>query len=232
MSRMKQSIIRLIRRIRLRTYSKEKRRHALVGPATLWKMKRDFQIQFLRDMGLKPGHYLLEIGCGTLRGGVPLIQYLENGHYFGIEVREEALNEGRKELREAGLSGKDPTLLLSPEIAQVTVNRTFGYIWAFSVLIHMNDAVLNDTLEFARKHLSEEGVFYANVNIGDRKEGSWQGFPVVWRSFESYSRACTMHGLVVSDLGPLEELGHIANVESQDRQRMLKISRKALYGGE
>lgn len=224
---MRYLLAKLIRRISSLTQTKEERRHALVGPAKLWKMKRDFQIRFLSDMDLKPGHYLFEIGCGTLRGGVPLIQYLENGHYFGVEVREEVLDEGRKELREAGLEGKNPTLLLSPKIAQLTVNRKFDYIWAFSVLIHMNDKILNDTLSFVSKHLSEEGVFYANVIIGDRKEGDWQGFPVVTRPFDFYSQACTMNDLVVSDLGSLKELGHIANVESQDSQRMLKIGRRA-----
>ena len=224
---MRYLLARLIRRISSLTQTKEERRHALVGPAKLWKMKRDFQIRFLSDMDLKPGHYLFEIGCGTLRGGVPLIQYLENGHYFGVEVREEVLDEGRKELREAGLEGKNPTLLLSPKIAQLTVNRKFDYIWAFSVLIHMNDKILNDTLSFVSKHLSEEGSFYANVIIGDRKEGDWQGFPVVTRPFDFYGQACTMNGLVVSDLGPVKELGHIAKVESQDSQRMLKIGRSA-----
>jgi len=224
---MKYLLKKLKRRIISLTQSKKERRHALVGPAKLWKMKRDFQIRFLREMGMKPGHYLFEVGCGTLRGGVPLIQYLENCHYFGCEVREKALNAGRKELREAGLEGKNPTLMLSPDISQLTVNRKFDYIWAFSVLIHMNDKILNDTLAFVSKHLSEEGVFYTNVTIGDRKEGNWQGFPVVARTFDFYSQACAINGLVISDLGPLKELGHIANVESQDNQRMLKIEREA-----
>ena len=57
-------------------------------------------------MGLAPEHYLLDIGCGTLRGGIPLIAYLLNGHYFGIEMRADILDEGRTELAEAGLVGK------------------------------------------------------------------------------------------------------------------------------
>jgi cyclopropane fatty-acyl-phospholipid synthase-like methyltransferase len=76
----------------------------MVGPAKLWKMKRDFQIHFLRSMKLAPEHYLLDIGCGTLRGGVPIIQYLQESHYYGIEVREDALDEGRSELEEEALT--------------------------------------------------------------------------------------------------------------------------------
>lgn len=190
-------------------------------------MKRAFQIRFLSEMGLKPAHYLVDIGCGTLRGGVPLIEYLEAGHYFGVEVRQEALEEGRKELRDAGLASKNPTLLLCPDISQLTVDRSFDYMWAFSVLIHMSDEILDHTLGFVSRHLSKDGVFFANVNMGDRREGSWQGFPVVSRTFEFYAEACARHGLAVTDLGPLRELGHQSEVELHDRQRMLRISRRA-----
>lgn len=209
------------------TQTKEERRHALVGPPSLWKMKRQFQIQFLTEMGLKPQHELFEIGCGTLRGGLPLIQYLENGHYFGMDVREEVLNEGRKELKETGLEGKNSTLLLCPDISELTINQKFDYIWSYSVLFHMNDEILNDALAFVSRHLSDEGVFYANVNMGEGKEGNWQGFPYVARTFEFYNQACAVNGLVASDIGPLKELGHIANIESHDNQRMLKIAKKA-----
>ena len=204
---------------------KEERRHAMVGPAHLWEMKRDFQIQFLKAIGLKPGHYLFDIGCGTLRGGIPLISYLESGNYFGAEVRVEALEEGRRELREAGLDGEMPTLLLSPDIAQLAVNHKFDFIWAFSVLIHMSDEILNNTLDFVYKHLSDDGIFYANVNIGERKEANWQGFPVVGRTLEFYTQECAKNGLAVADIGAIKDHGHVSNVESQDAQRMLKITK-------
>jgi len=178
-------------------------------------------------MGLQPVHYLLDIGCGTLRGGIPLIRYLQDGHYVGIEVRAKVLDEGRKELREAGLEGKNPTLLLSPDISRFNIDRKFDYIWAFSVLIHMSDTILNDALSFVSRHLSEEGVFYANVIMGDGNEDNWDGFPVVARTLDSYSRACGLNGLAVSDLGPLKPLGHISNVGSHDNQRMLKITLSA-----
>ena len=209
------------------THTEKERRHSLVGPAHLWKMKRDFQIKFLKDMNLKPDHYLLEIGCGTLRGGIPLIDYLKDGHYFGAEIRAEALEEGRKELREAGLEGKNPTLLLSPDISKLVVDRKFDYIWAFSVLIHMYDEILNDTLSFVRSHLLEEGVFYANVKYGEKADGHWQGFPVVTRNFDFYHQACSKNGLVVTDIGPIKNFGHITNIEEQDNNRMLKIQIKA-----
>jgi len=200
------------------------RRHALVGPARLWKMKRDFQIDFLKRMRLEPEHFLLDLGCGTLRGGLPLIEYLEDGHYFGVEVRPEVLEEGRKELREAGLEHKRPTLLVADRMSDLVIDHQFDFVWAFSVLIHMNDEALSDTLSMVRNHLRPGGAFFANVNLGEEAtKGKWQGFPVVSHPLAYYAELCDKNGLEALDIGPLQEYGHLSGVEAQDQQRMLKI---------
>lgn len=51
--------------------TRQERRHGLASSATLWNMKRDFQILFLKRMGLTPDHYLLDLGCWTRRGMIP-----------------------------------------------------------------------------------------------------------------------------------------------------------------
>jgi len=222
------NIARALKRfIKTLTQTKAERRHEMVGPSHIWKMQRDFQIQFLKTMNLLPDHYLLDIGCGTLRGGIPLIAYLKDGHYFGVEARAEVLDEGRKELREADLGEKNPTLLHSPDISQLTINQKFDYIWAFSVLIHMNDEILNQALNFVSNHLSEEGEFYANVDIGEKKERSWLEFPAVTRPLEFYRHACAKNSLAVSDLGSLKDHGHpLPNQATLESQRMLRITKK------
>ncbi len=204
--------------------AKAERRHSLVGPAALWKIKRDFQIQFLKSAGLAPQSYLFDIGCGTLRGGLPLIDYLQEGHYFGYEVRENVLTEGRMELAEAALGWKNPVLLLAPDISQLEVNQTFDFMWAFSVLIHLQDEILDRTLGFVSRHLGCGGVFYANVNVGDAADGEWQGFPLVWRPLAFYQKSCEKHRLTLTDIGALSAYGHVSNAESQDQQRLLRIT--------
>ncbi len=205
------------------TYTRQEKRHSQVGAPELWKMKRDFQIGFLKKERLKPEDSLLDIGCGTLRGGIPIIEYLETGHYYGIEARSETLEEGRKELVEAGLEHKSPVLVSSPDILKVNIEKRFEFIWSFSTLIHMTDSILSDTIKFVGAHLLETGVFYANVNIGTSAERTWQGFPVVWRPIAFYQEACAAHGLALEDMGTLRDLGHTSKIESQDSQRMLKI---------
>jgi SAM-dependent methyltransferase len=209
-------------------YTSAERRHSKVGPPELWEMKRDFQIQFLKRTGLEPQHYLLDLGCGTLRGGIPIIEYLKKGHYFGVEVRQEVLDEGRKELRESKLVDKEPTLVATGDISSLNLEKKFECIWAFSVLIHMEDKILYDALGFVRRHLKDDGCFYGNVNFGDRPDKSVGrlGFPVVHRSLRFYEEACSRNGLRVEDLGPLTDFGHHLpdkTVRQQAGQRMLKV---------
>ena len=107
------------------------RRHSLVGNPRLWKLKREFQIGFLRENGLETDDFLLDLGCGTLRGGMPIIEFLQPGHYFGVDVRPEVLEEARRELAEAGMEGRQPTLLLNEDTERLPRDR-FDVIWAFS----------------------------------------------------------------------------------------------------
>ena len=186
-------------------------------------MKRAFQIDFLKSVGLQPAHYLLDVGCGTLRGGIPLIDYLERGHYYGLEVRAEVLDEGRRELEEAGLAHKAPVLIHAEHLSAVTIDQRFDIVWGFSVLIHMTDEIADACLALVARQLAPDGSFFANVNIGERTEGRWQGFPVVWRPPGFYEQLAERNGLHVSALGTLGELGHISGKQTADLQPMLRF---------
>jgi len=206
---------------------KSKHRHHQVGPGDLWEKKRQFQISFLKRAGLQPQHFLLDFGCGTLRGGIPIIELLEPGHYYGIDTRAAVLSDAQQELQDYGLEDKLPTLLHSPDLSQLTIDRQFDYIWAFSVLIHLSDEILNDALGFIRRQLAPGGVFYANVNIGERNSGDgWLEFPLVRRSMDFYSQACAQSGLWLEDMGPLSDFGHGPDMNGpfEADRRMLKIS--------
>ncbi len=208
------------------TASESEKRHQLVGRPDSWEMKREFQYKFLTENGLEPQHYLVDLGCGTLRGGIPLIELLDAGHYYGLEARAEVLEQGREELKKYGLEDKSPTLLVSDDLANLEVDQKFDVIWSFAVLIHMSDDILETALTFVSKHLKSDGIFYANVNISDEPDGHWQGFPIVRRSFEFYEDACRRHGMSVKDIGPLTDFGHSKpgqSVEKQAYKRMLEI---------
>jgi hypothetical protein len=87
--------------------SKQEIRHALVGASNVWKYTREFQ--FLLDQSLQQTDTLMDVGCGTLRGGILMIQYLNTGNYYVMGVRDHVLDEGRKEIKAAKLVDKKPT---------------------------------------------------------------------------------------------------------------------------
>ena len=203
------------------------KRHGLVGPQDLWKAKRQFQIDFLLRMGLKRDDRLLDFGCGTLRGGIPLIGYLHAGRYLGVDVGSAVLAEARLELEESGLLDKEAELVHCDRLDRLQLGRRFSVAWAFQVLIHVPDDSLDDTIAAIARHLEPEGVFYATVNLGDQPEGSWKGFPVVHRSASFYQETFRRQGLKVVDLGSLPDFGHVhprTSLEAQSRQRMLRAT--------
>jgi SAM-dependent methyltransferase len=206
--------------------SKKEQRHYLVGAAHLWEMKQKFQINFLKENGLKPEDKLVDIGCGTLRGGIPLIEYLNEGNYCGLEVRADVLNEGRKELKEEGLENKKPELVHFNDFNELHFDTKFDMAFAFSVLIHLDDDIAEKCFDFVGRHLSEKGVFFANVNLSERESGNWQGFPVMYKELSFYENFAAKNNLVVKNLGALKDLGHISNQPVADEQIMLAFSRK------
>lgn len=214
----------LKRRLQTVTLPKSARRHALVGPPRLWEMKRTFQIGFLQqEAGLKPHHRVLDVGCGTLRGGVPMIQYLDEGQYVGVDVRADAIAQACEELRDHGLSEKDAVLVYAGSLERLELRPRFDYVWAFSVFMHLDDANLHALLAFARRALADGGVFYANANVGrDDQERAWQGFPIVWRTWEELVAAAERAAFTVEDLGDLASFGHKTGT-GQDEQRMLLL---------
>jgi cyclopropane fatty-acyl-phospholipid synthase-like methyltransferase len=65
-----------------------------------WDKIGKLQFDFLLKMGLKPDNYLLDLGCGSLRGGVLFIPYLEDKHYYGVEKETRLLEAAEVELKE------------------------------------------------------------------------------------------------------------------------------------
>ncbi|MEP9362134.1 class I SAM-dependent methyltransferase [Nocardioides sp. CN2-186] len=81
-----------------------------------WDEMGQLQLDFLREQGLQPEHRFLDVGCGTLRAGRKLVDYLDPGHYYGTDINHELLETGyrveltdeqRARLPEANLRSTD-----------------------------------------------------------------------------------------------------------------------------
>lgn len=109
----------------------------------LWDEIGALQLEFLRARGLEPHHHLLDIGCGALRGGIPVIRYLDPGRYCGFDINASLIEAARVELSQAGLEGKAPQLLVEDGFEAARFGRLFDFAIAQSVFTHlpMNDII-------------------------------------------------------------------------------------------
>lgn len=126
-----------------------------------WDEIGQLQLDFLRERGLRPDHYLLDIGCGSLRGGVRFIPYLEAGRYYGVDRSEELLNGGRVELEAANLQDQHPTLSQMDDFGFERLNQVFDFALANSLFTHMPLNSIVRCLVNVDRVLRPGGVFYA-----------------------------------------------------------------------
>jgi SAM-dependent methyltransferase len=109
---------------------------SLVGG--MWDEIGELQFNFMKSAGLLPDHRLLDVGCGSLRGGLHFIRYLDAGNYYGIDMNVSLLRAGREvELPRAGLADKNPHLLVNDAFEFQKFDSSFQFALAISVFTHI-----------------------------------------------------------------------------------------------
>jgi len=104
----------------------------------LWDEIGELQFNFLVENGLQPFHRLLDIGCGSLRGGIHFVRYLEDGNYYGIDKEQWLLDAARDvELPRYGLADRKVHLLNRSDFNFSEFGVTFDYALAQSVFTHL-----------------------------------------------------------------------------------------------
>jgi len=59
-----------------------------------WDTHGKRQLDYLVGQGLQPHHRFLDVGCGSLRAGRHLVDYLEPGNYYGIDANASLIEAG------------------------------------------------------------------------------------------------------------------------------------------
>ena len=106
----------------------------------LWDEIGQLQFDFLLNNGLKPEHYLLDLGCGSFRCGVKLVPYLDPGHYYGLDLNASLIDAGYdKEIVPAGLANRLPraNLASNDRFDASGFARPFDYAIALSLFTHL-----------------------------------------------------------------------------------------------
>jgi hypothetical protein len=93
---------------------------------------------FLLGLGLKPEHICVDFGCGSLRIGQHLIEHLDAGHYWGLDVTDRFYRDGLALLPPGQVEAKQPNLdVICDESLRLIAQVSPDFIISFSVLSHV-----------------------------------------------------------------------------------------------
>ena len=100
------------------------------------------ELELLKRNALRPSHHVLEIGCGALVGGRPIIQYLDPDRYVGIEPNTWLIEEARDHFPDSEelFSTKRPIFLARTDFDGSEVGRVFDFVFSHSILSHADRA--------------------------------------------------------------------------------------------
>ena len=149
---------------------------AYVGPENKYDLMAASQFNLMTILGLRESHTLLDIGCGSLRGGRLFIPYLATGHYFGLEPNSWLIEQGMKE---HGLSDvKQPQFSDDGNFTLTVFNRTFDFMLAQSIFSHAAQHQIERCLQQARAVMHDKSLFVATFYVGtDSYTGSDWVYP-------------------------------------------------------
>ncbi len=174
------------------------RYRAFVGPPDTFDTSGAVQFSLLAFLGLRQHHYLLDIGCGSLRGGRLFIPYLLPGRYFGIEPEDWLIDEGiANEIGEDLVALKRPQFSNNRDFRLGVFGRRFDFILAQSIFSHASMTQIRTCLTEAGKVLEPGGMFAATfVMAGEDYHGEEWVYPrCVTYSLDTMMRAAREHGL-------------------------------------
>ncbi len=119
-----------------------------IGRVDEWDSHGILQRDFLIDLGMKPEHTLLDIGCGVGRASRAFVPYLHPGNYTGIDISKKALRHAVELSQKEGWDDRKPTFKLNSD---VDLDQEFDFLFAHSVFTHLPDWQIEKMIHNAAK---------------------------------------------------------------------------------
>ncbi|HTT51425.1 MAG TPA: class I SAM-dependent methyltransferase [Streptosporangiaceae bacterium] len=125
-----------------------------------WLEFGQMQFDYLVEHGLRPADRVLEIGCGNLRAGRLLIDYLDTGNYYGIDISGDMLISAQDVLSQARLQDKLPRLALTRDLTfDFLPAGYFTVVHANSVFTHCPIEIIDECLAHVGRVMAPGGFF-------------------------------------------------------------------------
>ena len=155
------------------------RYRGFVGPPLDYDLIAGLQFALLFYAGLREDNLLLDLGCGSLRGGRLFIPYLKPERYYGVEPNEWLIEEGLAyELGHDIVKIKRPTFSSIADFSLGSLGVRFDFVLAQSIVSHTYDDLTLKAFTGVRDCLAERGVLVATFQESDQpREGAGWSYP-------------------------------------------------------
>lgn len=154
---------------------------------------------FMKSVGLKPEHKFLDLGCGCLRGTVNLVDYLNDGNFFGMDVDSGILIKAVERIR-----GCKNGICLS-DISNFDLKSyipdglKFDYILSVSLLTHLLPDAIKELFHGVSEILKHSGVWY--FTIYPLNDGAFEGSMAIAKYNKGYLiEQGAKNGLIIKDI--------------------------------
>jgi SAM-dependent methyltransferase len=181
------------------------------------------QPNFLKKNGLQPGHMFLDLGCGWLRGTMALVDFLEQGNFYGADISRASIEKAKKRTMRHTHHKPNLAVVNGFEVSRIWPKVRFDFILAASLFTHLYPSDLRECLRQVSKVL--KGKFFATIFKDNTLPiyGGWCGSCVDHREDHTnmsrdvnleildfcfntswISRAAGEFGLRINEIGPTE----------------------------
>lgn len=138
-------------------------RNFVGGVGWRWERGGLGQLTFLKKNGLRPEHKLLDIGCGSLRAGRHLVDYVDRGNYYGVDANRSIIQAGYDvELTDEQRAILPVENLRANDRFNVDFGVKFDFAIAQSVFTHVSLNHMRLCLYRLGKVMAPGGVFFAS----------------------------------------------------------------------
>ena len=178
------------------------------------------QLEILKREGCVPASRVLEVGCGCLHAGIPLMRYLDHSNYVGIDPNEWLVHTAMKKGQvEQLVNDKRARFLHVDTFDASSLGITFDFVLSHSVLSHCAHRQLDQFLQSVATVLAPGGRILASIylaegnaygsdpapNQEDSRDEEWQ-YPGISRfKVSTVEDAAARHGLAARKVAEYTE---------------------------
>jgi SAM-dependent methyltransferase len=145
------------------------------------------QLKLLVYEGCQPHHKVLEVGCGVLMAGYPILQFLHPNCYVGIDPNRWLIDSALEVPQiKAAVQQKQARFLFTDQFDASSSNEQFDFIISHSILSHCAVWQLPLFLQQLRGSLREGGKILASIRFTEGNRFGSRGYHGTEEDFQEW----------------------------------------------